>query len=197
MSAGKGFIAVDKYRVSGAAFPVISFLQRILTGSTGRLKGDSDYADNLLSPMNKQINFGDTIFILNIRIRMIRDLLILDADPDFFLDTTLSDLEFIDAALGELLKALIENIRLIDRNGQFGNLHETERQFIGVLWDLANGPGAMSVASFPALREKVALIREHSLERQKIIGQSFSFDETPPSEPVVSSDELNELLRDF
>jgi hypothetical protein len=147
--------------------------------------------------MNKQINFGDTIFILNIRIRMIRDLLVLDADPDFFLDVTLSDLEFIDAALGELLKELIENIRLIDRNGQFRNLHETERQFVGVLWDLANGSGAMSVASFPALREKVALIREHSLERQKIIEQILSVDATPSSEPVVSSDEMNELLRDF
>jgi hypothetical protein len=147
--------------------------------------------------MSKQINFGDTIFILNIRIRMIRDLLVLDADPDFFLDATLSDVEFIDAALGELLKELLENIRLIDRNGQFRNLHETERQFVGVLWDLANGSAAMSVSSFPALREKVGLIREHSMERQKIIEQSFSLDEAPLSEPVVSSDELNELLRDF
>jgi hypothetical protein len=147
--------------------------------------------------MNKQINFGDAIFILNTRIRMIRDMLILDADPDFFLDATLSDLEFIDTVLGELLKGLIENIHLIDRNGQFHNLHETERQFIGVLWDLANGPGALSVASFPALQEKVGLIREHSLERQQVIEQSFSIDKGPSSEPVVSSDELNELLRDF
>jgi hypothetical protein len=147
--------------------------------------------------MNKQINFLDTIFILNTRIRMIRDMLILDVDPDFFLDATLSDVEFIDAALGELLKALIENIRLIDRNGQFRNLQETERQFIGALGDMTNGPGPLVVASFLALREKLGLIREHSLERQKIIEQSISVDKMSLSEPVVSSDELNELLRDF
>jgi hypothetical protein len=147
--------------------------------------------------MNQQINFGDTIFILNARIRMIRDLLILDADPDFFLDQTLSDVDFIDAALGALLRELIENTRHIDRNGQFRNLHETERQFLAVLWDLANGSGAISVASYPALREKVALIREHSLERQKNIEQRLSVEEEPSSEPLVSSDELNELLRDF
>jgi predicted RNA methylase len=147
--------------------------------------------------MGKQINFGDTIFILNIRIRMIRDLLILDADPDFFLDKTLSDLEFINAALGEILKELLENTRLIDRNGQFRNLHETERQFAGVLWDLANGSGALSVISFPALREKVGLIRELSLERQKTLEQNISVDDTPAAEPIVSSAELNELLREF
>jgi hypothetical protein len=147
--------------------------------------------------MNRQINFGDTIFILNTRIRMIRDLLILDADPDFFLDKTLSDVDFIDAALGTLLRELAENTHLIDRNGQFYNLHETERQFLAVLRDFANGSGAMSVTSYPALREKLGLIREHSLERQKTIEQTLSVDEAPSSEPLVSSDELNELLRDF
>ncbi|MDR3122312.1 MAG: hypothetical protein LBU16_00845 [Treponema sp.] len=147
--------------------------------------------------MNKQINFGDTIFILNARIRMIRDLLILDADPDFFLDKTLSDVDFIDAALGALLRDLIDNTFLIDRNGHFHNLYETERQFLKVLWDLENGSATVSVSPYPALREKVSLLRDHSLERQKIIEQSFSVEEAPSSEPLVSSDELNELLRDF
>jgi hypothetical protein len=147
--------------------------------------------------VNKQINFGDTIFILNARIRLIRDLLILDADPDFFLDTTLSDVDFIDGALGTLLQELIENTRLIDRNGQFYNLYETEGRFLAVLRELLNGSGAMPAASYPALRERLALIREHALERQKAIEQRLRVDEAPPSEPVVSSDELNELLRDF
>jgi hypothetical protein len=128
---------------------------------------------------------------------MIRDLLILDADPDFFLDKTLSDVDFIDAVLGALLRELLENTRHIDRNGQFRNLHETERQFSGVLWELANGSGTVSVASYPALREKIALIRERSLERQKTAEQSIGVDDAPAREPIVSSDELNELLRGF
>jgi hypothetical protein len=147
--------------------------------------------------MDKQINFEDAIFILNIQIRMIRDMLILDADPDFFLDKTLEDVDFTDAALRALLQELIDNARLIDRNGQFVNLHETERQFQQILRDMSNGSGMMSVAPYPALREKLALIREHSLERQKTIEQHTSIDEAPSPEPVVSSDELNELLRDL
>jgi hypothetical protein len=147
--------------------------------------------------MSKQINFEDNIFILNTRIRMIQDVLILDADPDIFLDKTLTDVDFIDAALGVLLRNLIENTHLIERNGQFYNLHETEQQFLKVLWDLANGPGTVSVTSYPVLRDKIGLIREHTLEREKTIEQYISDEAVPSSEPVVSSDELNELLRDF
>jgi hypothetical protein len=147
--------------------------------------------------MNKQINFGDIIFILNTRIRLIRDLLILDADPDFFLDVTLADVEFIDAALERILRELGENTRLIDRNEQFHDLQETERQFRAVLQDLTKGAEAMSVAFYTALREKSDLIQDHSLERQKIITQSFTHKESLSSEPIVSSDELTELLRDF
>jgi hypothetical protein len=147
--------------------------------------------------MNKQINFGDAIFILNTRVRMLRDMLVLDADPDFFLDQTLADVDFIDAALEALLRELLENTHLIDRDGHFRSLHETERQFLGVLWDLANGSGTVSVASYPPLRDKVALIREHSLGRQKTTEQRLSIDDSSSREPVVSSDELNELLRDI
>jgi hypothetical protein len=147
--------------------------------------------------MSKQINFEDNIFILNTRIRMIRDLLILDADPDIFLDKTLTDMDFINAALGVLLRNLIENTHLIERNGQFYNLHEAEQQFLGTLWELANGTGTISVTSYPVLQEKIALIRKQALERQKTIEQYISAGETPSSDPVVSSDELNELLRDF
>jgi hypothetical protein len=147
--------------------------------------------------MDRQINFGDTIFILNIRIRMLRDMLRLDTDPDFFLDRTLSDLDFVDAALGTLLRELVENIRLIDRNGQLRSLYETERQILRVLWEMINGSGALSVASYPALQDRLVRLRDHSLERQKTIGQNLRVDAMPSSEPVVSSDELNELLRDF
>jgi hypothetical protein len=147
--------------------------------------------------MSKQINFEDNIFILNTRIRMIRDLLVLDADPDIFLDKTLTDVDFIDAALGVLLRNLIENTHLIERNGQFYNLYETEQQFLETLWDLANGPGTVSVSPYPALRDKIALMREHALERRETIEEHISAGEAPSLEPVVSSDELNELLRDF
>jgi hypothetical protein len=153
--------------------------------------------DNEIIVMNKYINIEDNIFVLNTRIRMIRDLLILDTDPDLFLDKTMTDIEFIDTVLEVLLKNLIENTRLIQRNEQFYNLHETEQQFVSVLRDFSSGKSSVSVSPYPILLKKIAVFREHSLERKKTIEEHIGSVEAPSLEPVVSPDELNELLRDY
>jgi hypothetical protein len=144
--------------------------------------------------MNKRINFEDNIFILNTRIRMIRDLLILETDPDLFLEKTMDDLGFIDLTLAFLLGNLLENERLIERDEQFHNLSETERQFSEVLSEILEGAGSISAVQFPVIRDKTLVLRNNSLERRKNIEGAVSRG-NKPSEPVVSSDELNELLK--
>ena len=148
--------------------------------------------------MNKRINFEDNIFILNTRIRAIQDLLLLDADPDFFLEKTLDDLEFIDNTLSILLDNLTGNKRYIEREEQFHNLLETERFLSDILRMIFSGDGTISVNKFPVIRDKITLVRNHSMDRRKVI-ETLSFDETEltPIEPLVSRDELNELLKDM
>jgi hypothetical protein len=145
--------------------------------------------------MNKRINFEDNIFVLNTRIRMIRDLLILDTDPELFLEKTMEDMGFIDATLAFLLESLLKNERLIERDEQFYNLSETERQFSGVLSEILEGAGSISAVQFPVIRDKTAVLRNNSLERQKNIENSVSQGNKSSSEPVVSSDELSALLK--
>ncbi|MDR1285981.1 MAG: hypothetical protein LBK08_00075, partial [Treponema sp.] len=89
--------------------------------------------------MNKRINFEDSIFIINTRIRIIRDMLLLDTDPDLFLEKALEDVSFIDKTLAILLDQLLDNSRFIERTEQFHNLAETERIFADVLSGLING----------------------------------------------------------
>jgi len=148
--------------------------------------------------MSKRINFEDNIFILNTRIRAIRDLLLLDADPDFFLEETLDDLEFIDNTLSILLDNLSNNKRYIERDEQFHNLLETERFLSDVLQEIFTGDGTISANKFPVIRDRITLIWNHSLDRRKgIEGLSFEDAEFTSMEPVVSHDELNELLKDM
>jgi hypothetical protein len=148
--------------------------------------------------MDKHINFEDTIFILNTRIRGLHDLLLLDADPDFFLEKTLEDAEFIGSTLTALLENLSGNTQYIERDEQFHNLGDTERQFMEVLSELLNGEGPISAGRFPVIREKVTALWSKSLERRKTAdGLSFSETDKNTMEPVVSSDELNELLKDM
>jgi hypothetical protein len=148
--------------------------------------------------MNKRINFEDNIFILNTRVRAIRDLLFLDANPDFFLEKTLDDLEFIDNTLSILLDNLIGNKRYIEREEQFHNLLETDRFLSEVLQTLFSGDGTVSVNKFPVIRDTITLVWNHSLDRRKVI-ESLSFEdaEVTSVEPLVSRDELSELLKDM
>jgi hypothetical protein len=148
--------------------------------------------------MNKRINFEDSIFIINTRIRIIRDMLLLDTDPDLFLEKTLDDIDFIDRILSILMDQLSDNKRFIERTEQFHNLAETERIFADVLSDLLNGDSAISAARFPAIRDRLTLLWNHTLERRKTIANTADFESEGVSvDPVVSCDELNELLQNL
>ena len=130
---------------------------------------------------------------------MIRDLLLLDADPDFFLEKTLDDVDFINTTLTVMLDQLVHNERYIERDEQFHNLTETERRFIEILGELLNGEGSISAARFPIIRERIALLRNHALDRRNTID---GLADTQPADQsvttaVVSSDELSELLKEL
>jgi hypothetical protein len=147
--------------------------------------------------MNKRINFEDNIFILNGRIRMIRDLLVLDTDPDLFLEKTIEDIDFIDKTLDALLGNLIENKRLLERDAEFDNLSDLEWQFGRVLGDFLDNPGTISAAQFPILKGKIVMLRKRSQDRLKAAENSRFQGEPALSEPVVSSLELSELLKEL
>jgi hypothetical protein len=147
--------------------------------------------------MHKRVNFEDNIFIIAARIRGIRDLLILDTDPELFLEKTMDDIAFVDHTLDMLLGNLMANERLLDRNETFVNLADLESQFTQVLAVLQNGSGNISALNFPLIREKIRILQSRSQERQKTIGENREQEEETILEGAVSSDELNELLRDF
>ncbi len=148
--------------------------------------------------MNKRINFEDNIFILNNRIRIITNTVILDADPDLFLEKTIEDLDFTDTTLAILLDSLLKNEKLIERNAQFYNLIETEVLFTEVLVNITQSKGPISVSEYPIINDKIQNFLSRSRQRQDVIQDSInsSGDNTQDTN-IVSSDELHELLRDF
>ena len=145
--------------------------------------------------MTKRINFEDNIFILMVRIRMIQDLLTLDTDPDLFFQKTLDDFEFIGRCLELLLGNLMENQRLIEREDFLDHLSDVEWQFSQVLVDFLGSPGNVSVLRSAAVQEQMGRLRDRSAERLKIMENTGRSTDAGLLEPVVSSLELNELLR--
>jgi len=147
--------------------------------------------------MNKRVNFEDSLFILMIRIRMIRDIITLDADPELFLEKTLDDIYFADRTLQILLDYLQENHHLIERVELLEHFSELEWQFSQILLELLDHDGSLSVRAIPSLKEKISSCRKNSLERQRMAESLSPAGGIQPGEPVVSSDELTELLKAF
>lgn len=138
--------------------------------------------------MNR-LNFEDTVFILNMRIRMIKDTLHLGPPPELFLEKSLDDLVFIDSILDMLTGTLAENER------QFSDyISDSEWQFSQLLTEFSLESSPFLSQTFGDTMRRVASLRESSDTRRKSLeGTSLSL-EMAQSEPVVTSAELNGLL---
>ncbi|MCL2374754.1 MAG: hypothetical protein FWC65_05895 [Treponema sp.] len=145
--------------------------------------------------MNKRVNFEDSLFILMMQIRMIQDIITLDAEPDFFLKKALDDIYFIDHVLRMLLGCLEENHRCIERADVLEHLSDLEARFSRLLQNFLAREGNISIQGAPQMGEKVAACRESSLERQRAIGKLQIAGGGRVSSPIISSDELTELLK--
>jgi hypothetical protein len=147
--------------------------------------------------MNKQINFEDTIFILNARIRLIRDLMCLDTDADLFLRQTLGDLDFISSALDMLGDKLLANTKFLDREIEADNLMDVEWQFEQLINEFSNNNGPFSPVRFPETTKSTSKFREGSLKRRKLIEELYVPKKQAgieSMETVVSPAELTGLL---
>ena len=145
--------------------------------------------------MNKRVNFEDNTFILMMRIRMIRDTITLDADPELFLEKTLDDIYFTENTLRILLEYLQDNNYLIEREEYLENFSELEWQFSQVLRELLEHNGNFSIQGIASIREKLNACRNNSLQRRKTADNLSPAAATPTNSPIVSSDELTQLLK--
>lgn len=144
--------------------------------------------------MEKHLNYEDSIFLLNVRIRLIQDAVILEADPGLFLGQTFEDLAFINTSLIALFESLTTNNRLLDRDEQLFNLSETERVFCGVLTELSRGKSALGTAMDEQTTQLAADMKNCSLERRRALDEMIAEFKSSHFEPLVGYEELQELL---
>jgi len=128
---------------------------------------------------------------------MIHDTITLDADPELFLEKILNDIYFTDHTLGILLEYLLENSRLIERDELLDHFSEAERLFSQVVQELLIHEGSLSIREIPSISEKLTSLRNVSLERRKTVDNLDTPETSTSGSPVVSSDELTELLKAF
>jgi len=144
--------------------------------------------------MNKQINFEDTLFILNVRIRMIKDLLCLDIDSALFYRQTMGDLDFISSILDIMAEKFLSNLKFLDRDTEADNILDTEWQFSQILNEISNNTSPYAAVLFPETKSRIDKLRADSAKRKKQIEDAYTPVEQSMTEPVVTHAELNGLL---
>jgi hypothetical protein len=150
------------------------------------------FADNIY--MNR-LTFEDTIFILNMRIRLLRDTLRLNPPAELFLNKTLDDFEFLDHILDTFTRDLVENGTNNPIAGELAEyITDTEWQFSQLLTEFSISTGSLSASAIPQIKEKTAVLCINSNARRMLIEKSEISTEAAQSEPVVTSAEFFGLL---
>jgi len=140
-------------------------------------------------------SFEDTVFLLNIRIRMVRDTMRLNPPSGLFMERCLGDIEFIDNVLAFLSRQVTENQEQEQEpHGAFDYAADTEWQFNQLLTEFLLESNAFSAQAFPEARNKVVSLRDGSNDRRKIFEKFSASSQTDLEEPVVSSAELSILF---
>ena len=138
--------------------------------------------------------FQDTVFLVNMRIKMVRDTLHLSPPAELFLEKCLEDLVFIDKVLALLAQALADGGDQYGGNGEFSLASDAEWQLSQLLTEFAVESGPFSISANPEIREKITALREASDARRKVIEEAEQSSDMSNADPVVSSAELNSLL---
>jgi hypothetical protein len=143
--------------------------------------------------MNR-LNFEDSIFILNMRIRMIKDTLRLTPPPELFMERCLDDLAFINGILDMLVQTFVGDAGPQNGNSEADYISDTEWQFTQLLTEFSLESSPFPAQAFPEAIQKIALLRDSSNTRRKTIEETIPPLEIAQAEPVVTSAELNGLL---
>jgi len=146
--------------------------------------------------------FEDTVFLLNIRIRMVRDTMRLNPPGELFMERCLDDIMFIDNVLASLAHQITADGEQDDTsdtangaaNGVVDYAADTEWQFSQLLTEFLLESNAFSARATSTERGKVILLRDGSNARRKVFEKFSTSSQTDLAEPVVSSTELSILF---
>jgi hypothetical protein len=140
------------------------------------------------------VSFEDSIFILNMRVRMTRDTLRLNPPPELFLDKCLDDLEFINNTLISLSRILSENTNQNGKNGIIDLFLDIEWQFSQLLIEFLLDSSPFSLKTYTSIKEIINSLRDLSSSRRNDIEKTLILVDDIQAEPVISSAEISGLL---
>lgn len=145
--------------------------------------------------MARRVNYADNIFYLNLILKQAGSSLKLNVDAELLKDKLIEDLLFLDRSCGSIFSSLQANHMLIDRLDHLKDLAKFNRQYIGLLEDIAKGSlaGASVLEDQREVLERIRQGRSRELAeiREAIASHRLSAGD---KEQIVSEEEFKFLL---
>jgi len=138
--------------------------------------------------------FEDAVFLLNIRIRMVRDTMRLNPPGELFMGKCLDDITFIDRVLDSLARQITGDEQLSGAGAVLDYASDTEWQFSQLLMEFLRKSNSFSAQASPQSRNQIVSLRDGSNARRKIFEKFCMAAQNESAEPVVSSTELSILF---
>jgi len=139
----------------------------------------------------------DTVFLLNIRIRMVRDTMRLNPPGALFMDRCMADIGFIDRVLSDLSGQVTARETAGDSESALGELDyasDTEWQFNQLLTEFLLQSNPFSAQAPSQTREEIVALRDGSNARRKIFEKYGMAARGDLAEEPVSPTELSILF---
>ncbi|MCL2557315.1 MAG: hypothetical protein FWE09_02425 [Treponema sp.] len=137
-------------------------------------------------------SFEDAVFLLNIRIRMVRDAMRLNPPGDLFMEVCMDDISFIDRVLDRLAGEVSDGREPSGAGVDYAA--DTEWQFSQLLTEFLLRTNPFFAQATEQSREKVLSLRNGSNARRKVFEKVGMAAQGDLADPVVSSAELSILF---
>jgi hypothetical protein len=106
----------------------------------------------------------------------------------------MGDLEFISSVMDILAGKFLDNLKFLDREVEADNILDVEWQFSQIINEISGNSSPFSPSLYPEMPAIITRLRTDSLNRKKLIDETYVPAENTIAEPVVSHAELNGLL---
>ncbi len=148
--------------------------------------------------MSHKINYGDNIFFLNMKVRILKNCLKLDIDRELFMEKINEEILFIVVAIEKLYELLKENSIIVNRSESLKGIQRLKGQIVGLLTSIIDGDSRYSTlmenrfSHYNTVRENFL----HNIEEIKNIITGINT-KAVEEQYIISEEEYKHLLSDY
>jgi hypothetical protein len=145
--------------------------------------------------MSHKVNYGDNIFFLNMKVKILKNCLKLDIDWELFLEKINEEILFVVVAIEKLYGLLKESPFIVNRSENLKAIQRLKVQIIGLLSSIIDGEGKYSgllenrISQYNTVRKNFL----HNIEEIKNIITGIN-EKAVEEQYIISEEEYKHLL---